>query len=519
MDLLNLLTGGKSDDATEAQKAAIAALQGLQTPSLQSLTLPELQQYAVAQNMSPAQMHAFLQQSNAYKDQNIDQTGTSAQKQALAQLLEAGNAGPEGTATSRAQVEQINQDAARNLAGQRGAIDQQAQARGVPVGLLQAALAQNQAGQGAQDAHMAALGAQSNAYQQALNAIVQGGQLGGSLQGQHNAQSNQVAQAQNAMQQFNAANQQAASGTNAGFQQQANATNTQNANDTSRANTGLSNQRTQYNAQLPQQMFQNEFQKASGVAGANNNLANTYTGQGQQNAGIWSGLIGAGATLAGGPAAGGAAGKMVGSAPGIGNISTPNDPNQYRPIGMAHGGEVQFEFPVPGPDYKPDIYRGEDERLHLGESYLASQGGEIPAQPSGIPDSLIALLQAGKRTPDQESEVAAQQARASGYIDPSVLQQMQQQNLEARNDMQLAQQQALGYAHGGMMPNPADEMCMKSGGSVPGQAKVPGDSPANDTVHARLSPGEFVVPRSIVQNHPEDIASLLAAMRHMRGSK
>ena len=73
------------------------------------------------------------------------------------------------------------------------------------------------------------------------------------------------------------------------------------------------------------------------------------------------------------------------------------------------------------------------------------------------------------------------------------------------------------YAHGGMVPS--DEMCMRSGGPVPGQAPVPGDSPMNDTVHARLSPGEFVVPRSIVQNHPEDIASLLSAMRHMRGAK
>ncbi len=439
-DILDLLTGGKSDDATAAQKAALEALQNVNAPTRADLTLPELQQYAIAQNMTPAQMQAFLQQNNALASENTDQTGTSAQKAALNQLANVANAGAEGTPQERAQVEQINQDQARNLAGQRGAIDQQAQARGVPVGLLQAALAQQQAGQGAQDAHMSALNAQSNAYQQALNAAAQGGQLGGSLQGQQNTQANTVAQAQNAMQQFNAANQQAASGANAGYQQQANATNTQNANDTSRANTGLANQRTQYNAQVPQTVFQDQFQKAAGVANQNNQLANTYTGQGQQNAGIWSGLIGAGATLAGGPAAGAAAGKTVGTAPGIGPVSTPNDPNQYRPLGMAHGGEVQFEDPVPGPDYAPDIYSGHDGRLHLGDSYMASQGGMMP-------------------------------------------------------------------------------MNMKSGGHVPGQAQVPGDSPQNDTVHARLSPGEFVVPRSVVQNHPEDIATLLHAMRSMRGAK
>ncbi len=459
MALLDFLTGGKSGDAEAAQKAALAALQNVQTPTAESLTLPELQQYAAAMNMTPAQMQAFLQQSNAFNNQNIDQTGTSAQKQALSQLADVANAGPEGTATSRAQVEQINQDQARNLAGQRGAIDQQAQARGVPPGLLQAALAQTQAGQGAQDAHMAALGAQSNAYQQALNAMAQGGALGGQLQGQQNSQANTVAQAQNAMQQFNAANQQAASATNAGYQQQANATNTQNANDTSRANTGLANQRTQYNAQVPQTVFQDQFQKASGIANQNNNLANTYTNQGQQSAGIFSGLLGAGATLAGGPAGGAAAG-MLGSGAGSNSKSIPaaNNPSSYIQdawspssyTGYSSGGEVdfsgpdvQFEDSVPGPDYAPDIYNGNDGRIHLGESYLASQGG--------------------------------------------------------------------------MMPQ--DETCMKSGGPVPGQAQVPGDSPKNDTVHARLSPGEFVVPRSVVQNHPEDIATLLAAMKHMRGAK
>lgn len=36
----------------------------------------------------------------------------------------------------------------------------------------------------------------------------------------------------------------------------------------------------------------------------------------------------------------------------------------------------------------------------------------------------------------------------------------------------------------------------KAGGTVPGHANVPGDSKANDTVPAMLSPGEIVVPRS-----------------------
>jgi hypothetical protein len=40
----------------------------------------------------------------------------------------------------------------------------------------------------------------------------------------------------------------------------------------------------------------------------------------------------------------------------------------------------------------------------------------------------------------------------------------------------------------------------KQGGTVPGQAKLPGDHPQNDTVHAMLSPGEIVIPRTLAKS-------------------
>lgn len=78
---------------------------------------------------------------------------------------------------------------------------------------------------------------------------------------------------------------------------------------------------------------------------------------------------------------------------------------------------------------------------------------------------------------------------------------------------------------------------MQKGGHVPGRAQVAGDSPRNDTVHAQLSPGEAVIPRSVVQQNPQavhqllaqgqpqaghdpqDVATLLAAMKHLRGGR
>lgn len=440
MGLLDIFTGGKSSEAENAQKQALLALQGVTTPTIEQMTLPELQKFMVSQNMTPAQMQAFLQQSNALEGMQVDQTGTSAQKQALAQLADVAKAGPEGTALQRAQIEQVNQDAARQLAGQRGAIDMQAQARGVPVGLLQAALGQQTAGQGLQNAHMAALQAQGQNYQQALNALAQGGQLGGQLQGQQNTQANTVAAAQNAMQQFNAANQQNAAAQNAGFQQAANAYNTQMANQVGQANTGLANERIQYNTALPQQNFANQMAKQGAVAGQYGNLANLYTGQGQQEAGIISGLIGSGAKLAGG---------MMGG-----------------PAGAAAAGSAAPSFP---------------------------QGSPTMNQPMGY----------------------------SGY----------------QNNPYLSGN--LGFAHGGVVDEHHGCMhegglCLKGGGMIPGHANVPGDHIKNDTVHIMASPGEAVIPRTVVQQNPgavagllqqkpehdpRDIAMLLSAMKHLRGGQ
>ena len=63
----------------------------------------------------------------------------------------------------------------------------------------------------------------------------------------------------------------------------------------------------------------------------------------------------------------------------------------------------------------------------------------------------------------------------------------------------------------------------KGTGSVPGQAKVPGDSPKNDTVKAWLSPGEEVVPRSIAKtSFGKKLAKLLEqhheVMKHVEGN-
>jgi hypothetical protein len=406
MGLLDLVTGGENEAASSALRNAQQRIGSIQVPNAAQLTLPELQQYVQAGILTPAQAQAYLQQSNALADQNINQTGTAAQIQALNQLSGVANAGAEGTPMEQAQIANAINQMNTATGGQRGAIEQAMAARGTPYALIQAALANQTAGQEAQQGYLNATNAAGNAYQTALNAMAQGGSLGGQLQGQQNTQANQVAAAQNAMQQFNAQNQQQNSQYNAANQQAANAYNTENKQNVANQNTGLANQRTTYNAQVPETVFNNQMQKATGQANVSQNQANLAQQQGQQNAGITGGLINAGATILGGMyggPAGAAAGKAV-----AGQITDQNNSNYNY---GAHGGIVT---PIPA-------------HYDCGHPNCGAHGG----------------------------------------------------------------------------------ICMESGGMVPGQAPFSGDTEANDNVEAHLSPGEMVLPRSVVQQNPGEAMSLL----------
>lgn len=78
------------------------------------------------------------------------------------------------------------------------------------------------------------------------------------------------------------------------------------------------------------------------------------------------------------------------------------------------------------------------------------------------------------------------------------------------------------YAHGGEV-GPRSHMgrVMKDGGQVAGKAKVKGDNTKNDTVQTMLSPGEIVIPRSIVQgkNAPDNASDFVRQVLAKKGLK
>ena len=72
-----------------------------------------------------------------------------------------------------------------------------------------------------------------------------------------------------------------------------------------------------------------------------------------------------------------------------------------------------------------------------------------------------------------------------------------------------------GAGHPLALMSGGGEADARGGGPVPGKAKVRGDSPQNDTVSVKVSPGDGVIPRSIMQspNAPALAAQFVAAIK------
>ncbi len=112
------------------------------------------------------------------------------------------------------------------------------------------------------------------------------------------------------------------------------------------------------------------------------------------------------------------------------------------------------------------------------------------------------------------------------------------QNEQARNDKQqaaLAQGAAAALAQKSTQVDDSHDLNdvpdspdgdytidgFSTGGAVPGKPRVARDSPTNDTVPAKLSPGEIVLPLSIVnaEDAPERAAEFVAAILRQRKGK
>lgn len=99
---------------------------------------------------------------------------------------------------------------------------------------------------------------------------------------------------------------------------------------------------------------------------------------------------------------------------------------------------------------------------------------------------------AGQQNTMAQQNIGNQLARAGGVA--AGQQALAQTNL---NRVQQSMNMANGLGEG-LVSAASKAFALSEGGVVPGEAKTDGDSKANDTVPAKLSPGEIVIPRSVV---------------------
>lgn len=452
---------------------AIAAIQGVKTPDDLAKQI-YFQQYQNAGQLTPAQEQSILSGPSAESQVKANPELIKAQMQALGALKGVSQTGM--TSADKARLNQIQQQMQTQEQGQRQQIMQNFAQRGLAGSgnelLAQLTNAQNSANQGNQQG----LNVAANAQQNALNALGQYGGMAGQMNQQQFGQQAQTAQAADLMNRFNTQNQLGQQQRNVQNQNMANQYNLQNKQGLMNQNTGLNNQGLLLQRQGEQQQFEDAMQKGQALSGAQFKGAGAYGDLANQIASNWSNTgkgVGGLFDQFGGQSAGGGSQNTMGTNKQSGGITQGSaDILSNYDFGepLAYGGEVQH--------YDQGGIVEDVEKLAPLAMMLMAKGGSVPYSFGGhVPaseDAHVRTYGNGFDAPNNYHD--------GGYLTPNV-----------------------PYAQGGTTGHTylTPAMChalMRNGGKVPGEASVPGNSYENDTVHARLSPGEIVIPRNILES-------------------
>lgn len=277
----NFLSGGNQAKAANASQSAADQFGNLQLPDISKMQL-QLEQLVQQGVLSPEQAQAYLVEQSDMNNIETDPALFKAQMDALGGLQDISS--NEGlTAADRAQLGQIQTQEDSAERGAREAILQNAQARGMGgsgIELLQQFQNQQDSAtrKSQKDMDVAAM-----AQNRALQALQSAGSLGGQIQEQQFGQKAQIAQANDAINKFNAQNQQSVGLVNTQAKNAAQAQNLAEKQRVSDANTALRNQQQQYNKNLNQQQFENAYKKAGGTSQALNNQSELFQKTGEAN--------------------------------------------------------------------------------------------------------------------------------------------------------------------------------------------------------------------------------------------
>lgn len=353
MGMFDFLNGGSSDDAAQRYlQQALKAYTDVGVPTLESGRIGELPMQTVQGTVTPEDIAVANQGPSEFTNISLDPAARAAQMSALQQYMEIANAGgldAESKLALQQMIDQVNNQSR----GAQGAIMNEAQAMGQGGGdfaLTQRAIAAQGASNNAATQGMQAAALAEANRREALNAMAN---IGGGINAADWAQAAERAKAGDVINATNTGARNMANTQDVMNQIQTGEFNVGTAQGVNAANTSAGQNKIYYNAALPQQRFNNELAKASGIAGVSGSQANAaQNAQAADNAFTGSilgtvGTVAAGAM--GGPAGAAAANqflrpdggvqyKPVGNIPGIGPVTTPKNVMAYKPVGMSKGG-------------------------------------------------------------------------------------------------------------------------------------------------------------------------------------
>lgn len=270
---------GQDDNSGDYYKDLLNQAQQIPLPVLKEY-YPDLYKQVVqlnpqletAEQLGPTAMGGITQ------DPRLQQ----AQMGALEELQNISKSGGI-TAQDKARLNQIQNETNTNLQGQTGAIQQNLATRGMGGGMSEMVARQIQAQGAANRQADEGLDVNAQAQQRALDALMNGAQLGGSMQNADFQRQSDIAKSKDLINQFNTQNKQQVQSRNVGSQNEAQGWNAQNAQNVANQNTGLSNTAQQYNANLGQQQFQNQLAKYGLQSGATQGAAQAAANSANQN--------------------------------------------------------------------------------------------------------------------------------------------------------------------------------------------------------------------------------------------
>lgn len=281
----NVMSQGDAGRSGDAYRQALAQYAGISVPELEKLNLDQLSSVGA---LNPQMEQALGLGPSAMEGIALNPEMRAKQMEALQMFSDRAHQGL--TPEDQAAFELARRSAAGEAQAKEGQILQNMQSRGMG-GSGAELIARLQNGQSSADRQQQAGLQQAMASQQAkMAAAQQYGNMASGLRGQDFNEQSNVAQAKDLINRINQQNAQSVQQRNVGSSNQAQQFNLQNNQSIANQNVGLRNQQQMYNKGLAQQNFQNQMQRAGGLAGQYNNMGNYYGQQAQNTASMWSGL-------------------------------------------------------------------------------------------------------------------------------------------------------------------------------------------------------------------------------------